>query len=152
MKEGIKVRGNVHLILTDENGNVKVDRLEKNLVVATGLAYIADAISKTPGSTVMTHMAVGSGSTAASASDTTLVAELTRVALTGSTPTDAGAVVTYTCTFSAGAGTGTLYEAGIFNAASSGTMLSRLVYGVITKAAGDTLAVTWTLTFADDGV
>lgn len=150
MKEGIRVGGKVHFVLYDEDGNVKLERWAKNLVVNTGLAYIADALSVSPGSTVMNQMGVGSGSTAASASDTALEGLFTKVALTGSTPTDSGAVVTYTATFSAGAGTGALTEAGLFNA--SAVMLSRLVYGVITKGASDTLAVTWTLTFTDDGV
>jgi len=150
LRDKVRGIGKVHFLLTGENGEIKLEQWCKNLVVNTGLYHIADQLASTPAQTRMTHMAVGSGSTAVSASNTTLVAELSRVAFTAQTASSG--VVTYTATFSAGAGTGTLYEAGILNAASAGEMLSRLTYGVITKASGDTLAVTWTLTFTDDGV
>jgi hypothetical protein len=61
-------------------------------------------------------------------------------------------VTTYVATFAAGSGTGTLVEAGILNANTSGTLMARLTYGAVTKAAGDSLTVTWTLTVYDDGV
>ncbi len=54
----------------------------------------------------------------------------------------------YVATFSAGEGTGAVTEAGIFNASTSGTMLCRTVFSVVNKAAGDTLQVTWTVTFS----
>ena len=44
-----------------------------------------------------------------------------------------------------------LREAGIFNAASSGTMLARAVYANIDKQAGDTLTITWTVTIGTAG-
>lgn len=149
LKDGMRGRGYVHFVLTDENSEIKLDQWYRNMIVNTGLAHIADQLAETPTQAAMSYMSVGSGSTAVVSSDTTLGSELSRVAL--STRTAAAAVVTYTATFSAGQGTGTLYEAAIFNASSAGNMLARLVYGIITKASGDTLAITWTLTLADDG-
>ena len=57
-----------------------------------------------------------------------------------------GAVVTYICAFSAGEGTGALTEAGVFNAASSGTMLCRTEFAVVNKGAADSMTITWTVT------
>ena len=141
---------NVKLVLIGSDGKIKLVRYGKNMVVNTGLAHIADQLSSSPGGAAMSHMAVGSGTTATSGATTTLETELGRVAL--SSRTDAGAVVTYVATFPAGTGTGALTEAGILNNSSGGSLLCRLVYDVINKGASDALQVTWTLTGADDGV
>lgn len=153
MNSKISLAGLVHFTLIGPDGEIKEDRYEHNLVTTAGLSHIADQLSSSPGEAAMGYMALGSGSTAATAGDTALEGEFStggRNAL--ATRTDSGAVVTYTCTFSAGESTGAVTEAGILNDVSAGTLLARLVFGVITKASGDTLAITWTLTFADDGV
>jgi hypothetical protein len=92
----------------------------------------------------MTHMAVGTTSTAPAAGDTALGAEVGRVALASAT--SSSNVVTYTATFPAGTGTGALVEAGIFNASSSGTMLCRTTFSVVNKGAADAMSITWTVT------
>jgi hypothetical protein len=91
-------------------------------------------------------MAVGSSNTAAVTSQTALGGELGRVALTSTTR--AANTVTYVGTFPAGTGTGAITEAGILNAATTGNMLCRTVFGVVTKAAGDTVIITWNVTVA----
>jgi len=143
--ESINVKGNLEVILLDENGKQKDYRKINNLVVAVGKDTIA---SRMVGNTtaIMSHMAVGTSNTAAVTSQTALGAELARVAL-GST-TRSTNTVTYVATFPAGTGTGALTEAGILNAASSGNMLCRTVFGVVTKAAGDTVVITWNVTVA----
>ena len=145
-----KVRGDLHIVLRDEHGNIKEDRLETNLVVNTGLAFITSRMyDGTTG--VMSHMGVGSGSTAAAGTQSALVTELGRSALystTRVTTTVSNDAIQYVATFGAGVGTGSLQEAGILNAASAGTMLSRVIFGVITKGAADTLTITWKVTIA----
>ena len=142
----INFKDNVHIQLFDKDGKLKEERRHENLVVTTGLAHIADQLSSSPGQGAMSHMAIGTGTTAAAAGDTTLQTELDRNALTSRT--DSGAVVTYVGTWAAGDGTGAITEEGIFNASSSGTMLARTVFSVINKAASDTLVITHTITFA----
>ena len=132
--------------LRDKFGNLKETREQKNLVVTSGLQHIADQLSASPGESAMSHMAVGTGNTAAAAGDTTLDNENDRNALTSRT--DSGAVVTYVCDWAAGDATAALVEAGIFNAASAGDMLARVVFSTINKGASDTLQITWTLTFS----
>ena len=137
--------GHVLLELFGPDGELKEFREVHNLVVTAGKNHIADQLSSAPGQGAMSHMAIGTGSTAAAAGDTALGTETDRNALTSRT--DATNVVTYVGTWAAGDGTNAaLREAGIFNAASSGTMLARVVYANIDKQAGDTLTITWTVT------
>jgi len=150
ISDTIKPTGLVSFVLTDEFGNVKRQE-EHNLVVNTGLAFLTSrAVGTAQG--VMSHMAVGTGSAAAAGTQAVLTTESARVAL--GTPTTITTSVTndtiqYSAIFSAGTGTGTLTEAGIFNAASAGTMLARTVFASsIGKAALDTLTITWTIKLA----
>ena len=149
LKDNIKTKGTLTLVLTDENGNVK-QQDEHNLVVSAGLAYIASRM-KDATATAMSHMAVGSGSVAAAAGNTALGSELGRVTLTSTTivtTSVANDAVQYVATFAAGTGTGAVTEAGILNAVSAGTMLCRTVFAVINKGALDTLTITWKVTVA----
>ena len=78
---------------------------------------------KDASATAMSHMAIGTGSTAAAAGDAALGNEAGRVSLTSTTVTSNA--VAYVATFGAGTGTGAITEAGILNASSSGTLLCR---------------------------
>ena len=143
--DAIKMTGNLKLVLTDEHGNVKQEEEIKNLVVTVGKNFIASRM-KDATATAMTHMEVGTGTTAAAVGDTALQTAVasSRVTLTSTTVTTNN--VAYVATFPAGTGTGALTEAGLFNASSSGTMLCRTVFSVINKGAADTLGITWTVT------
>lgn len=142
--ETIKAKGDVKIELTRADGSVESQEIH-NLVVDTGLAFIVSRM-KDASATAMTHMAIGSGSTAAAAGNTGLGTELGRVALTSTTPS--ANTIQYVASFPAGTGTGSVQEAGILNAASGGTMLCRTVFGLVTKAAGDSMTITWTVTIS----
>lgn len=114
-----------------------------NLVVTAGKGFVASRMAGTSAN-VMSHMAIGTGSTAAGASDTALGSEAARTALTSTNVS--GAVVTYVDTFAAGTGTGAITEAAILNASSGGTMLCRTVFSVVNKGASDSMTITWTVT------
>jgi hypothetical protein len=149
LNDSLKANGVLQLTLLDAAGNVK-EQHEHNLVVNTGLAYIASRI-KDSTATAMTHMAIGSGSTSAAAVDSALGSQLARVTLDSTslvTTTATNDSVQYVATFAAGTGTGAVTEAGIFNAGTSGTMLCRTVFAVINKGALDTLVITWKVTVA----
>ncbi len=138
----IKASGSLLVVLTKPNGE-KEEYSFKNLVVNVGKNFVAGRmVGTTPA--VMSHMAIGSGTTAAAGADTALGTELDRVALAGSSATNN--VVTYTATFPAGTGTGAVTEAGIFNASSAGTLLCRTVFAVVNKGTDDAMSVTWTVT------
>ena len=149
INENLKLSGQLNIVLKDKAGKVKETREEKNLVVNTGLAYIVSRMTGTS-KNVMSHMALGSGTTAAAASQTDLVSVLgSRENLDSTTITgSSNEKVQYIASFEAGDGTGAVTEAGLFNASSSGDMLCRTVFSVVNKAADDTMTVTWTITLS----
>ena len=135
--DDLKLTGALTIALND----VIVEETE-NLVVTAGKNWVADRMNNA--NTVMTHMAVGTGTTAAAAGNTALVTETDRNALTSTTVTDNA--VAYVATWAAGDATAALTEAGIFDAASSGDMLARTVFSVVNKGAADSMTITWTIT------
>tara|TARA_Y100000361_G_scaffold123508_1_gene116181 strand:- start:785 stop:1210 length:426 start_codon:yes stop_codon:yes gene_type:complete len=138
INDDLKLKGKLAISI---NGEV-VQEVD-NLVVTAGKGYVASRM-KDATATAMSHMAIGSGSTAAAASDTALGNELGRVSLTSTTVS--AAVVTYVATFAAGTGTGAVTEAALLNASSSGTMLCRTVFSVVNKGSADSMTITWTVT------
>jgi hypothetical protein len=143
LQDSIKMTGELRITVTNPEGNIKQEVVVPNLVVTAGKGYIASRMKDTS-ATAMSHMAIGSGSTAAAVGDTTLGTSLGRVSLTSTTVT--ANAVAYVATFPAGTGTGAVTEAGIFNDGTAGTMLCRTVFSVINKGAADTLGITWTVT------
>jgi len=141
--DGLKAKGTLDIIVRGPDGSIKDEKKVENLIVDAGLDYIASRMSGTS-ENVMSHMAVGTGSTAAAGADTALGTELDRNALTSTTVTDNA--IAYVCSWAAGDGTGSLTEAGIFNASSGGTMLCRTVFGTVTKGTDDSMTITWTIT------
>lgn len=138
INDQLQLTGHLQIHINDE-----LVRDIDNLVVTAGKNFVASRIVGTS-SGVMSHMAIGSGTSAAAAGNTALGTELGRVSLTSGTASSA--VVTYVATFAAGTGTGAVTEAGLLNASSSGTMLARTVFSVVNKGANDSMTVTWTVT------
>ena len=146
LQDQTTVKGKVIFVLTGPDGKVKEKREHDNVVTTLGKGFLA-LRAKDDLTTVMSHMEVGTGGTAA-AGDTTLETAVgsSRTALTSTTISTN--TITYACTFGAGTGTGALVEAGIFNDATTGTMLCRTVYSVINKGAADTLTISWVITIS----
>ncbi|WP_017879733.1 hypothetical protein [Janthinobacterium sp. CG3] len=142
LNEMPKASGFLNIKLFDATGQLKDERNIPNLLVTTGLNWLAARAVGTP--TAMSHMAIGSTAAAPLPANTTLGAELGRAVLTSQT--SALNVATYSSTFAAGVGTGAVTEAGIFNAGAAGTMLNRAVFAVINKGALDTMQINWTVT------
>lgn len=139
INDDLALTGALSIAINDE-----VVQETNNLVVTAGKEWVADRMADA--NTVMTHMAIGTGTTAAAAGDTALVTELDRNALTTSGGTVSTNTITYECTWAAGDGTGAITEAGIFDAATSGDMLARTVFAVVNKGASDSMTITWTIT------
>ena len=151
IKENIEVKGSVHIYLVDEvTGEVKIDETYDNLIVTTGFGHITSRLIGTAQG-VMSHMAIGTTNTAPAVANTTLAAEVGRVALaslTQVTTTLANDSIQAVATFPAGTGTGSIVEAALLNSAAAGTMMNRVIFGVITKGASDALTITWKVAFA----
>ena len=144
IQDAIKMTGELKITVTNPEGTVTQETIVPNLVVTAGKNWIAGRMYDTGIPDQMSHMAIGTGTTAAAAGDTALGAEAGRVTLTSTTVSTN--TVQYVATFGNGTGTGAITEAAILNAGTSGTMLCRTVFSVINKGAADTLGITWTIT------
>ena len=129
-------------LTVEKNGGV-IHRVP-NLVVTAGRNLVASRLAG--GGSNITHMGVGSGTTAAAAAQTALTSQIDRNGLTVSGGTAVNNTVEYASTWSAGDGTGALTEAGLFTAATGGTMLARTVFSVVNKGVNDSITITWTIT------
>lgn len=149
-KHGMALRGTMHCALRRPDGSILAVRKDNGIVDA-GFDFIANSIGNRAagGATAaMGWIGVGTGTTAFAASQTALVTELVRQAASYA-HTAGTKLFTFTTTFAAGVGTGTITEAAVFNQATlGGTMLDRVVFSAINKAAGDTLAQTFTFTMS----
>lgn len=147
LKELSGVKGRISLRLYGPDGKLKESRDINNVVVTVGKNFLATWLTAaTQADYFMRYLALGTGTNAASASDTTLQTEIgSRVA---GTLTPSSNVWQNQATFGPGVSTGAITEAGIFSASSSGTMFARQVFAVVNKAAGDTLALVWQVTFS----
>ena len=139
----VEMKGKLSIIVTGQDGLIKQEMVIPNLVVTAGKVYIASRMVGTA-STVMSHMAIGLGTTSPAVTDTAMGSSLYRAAVTSFTAT--ANVVTAVATFAGGLGTGAITEAGIFNAATNGTMLCRTTFPVVNKGVSDSIAITWAIT------
>ncbi len=147
MEDNFGLKGDVELILRDKNGNIIDQRNIENTIVDTGFDAICAVIGNTTQPNDFAWTGIGTGVVAVQTADTTLGTEVVRVAnVYGHS---AGTkVFTMTADYAAGVGTGAITESGLLNAASSGTLLNRVVFAVINKGAADTLQVVWTITLS----
>lgn len=130
-------------------GNWSDRKVVANLKTNAGLAGMASRCNGSGGEAAFTYIAVGTGTNAASAGDTTLQTELATSGLSranGSvsrvttTQTNDTAQVTNTFTVT---GTAAITESGVLNAASVGTLLARQVFSSVNVVNGDSFACTW---------
>ena len=120
-----------------------------NLVTSAGSAGVASRINGDGAEAAFTYLAVGIGTTAAAAGDTTLGTEiidsgLARAAATCSRVTtdvtNDTAQLLKSWTVS---GTKAVTECGALNAAAAGTLLGRQVFAAINVVSGDTFQITY---------
>jgi len=146
MKDTIKnIHGIVEILRYDEQMNLVEHHTYNNLVVTTGLQWVAARLND-PTPAVMNYIAVGTNNAAPALGQTTLSTEIYRAPVSALGGAVSGNSIIYNQTIGPGDATGALVEAGIFNQASGGTMLSRVTYPILNKGSGDTIAITWTIT------
>lgn len=141
----VQLQDNVRVVVSDAiTGETLHEETQHNLVVNAGLNLIRDLLD---GDAVagLTHFAVGTGTTAVSASQTALTTQVFRDAVTSRTSNAQQLVITYYLA-SGSANGNTLAEAGLFNAASGGTMFARVkLASTIVKTASIAVTFTWTI-------
>ena len=149
LKDKYPVKGYLKLVLTRENGQVKDIREIENTITVLHDATVADLMA---GGTddLIDYTGVGTDTGGKSTASTVLETQVARVQNDSNTQ-GAGAAdndVVHVSTFAAGTGTGALVEAGLFTDAGAGATLHAYQdFAVINKGAGDTLTVTWTITY-----
>lgn len=151
MDESLKITGHIEFILRDCNGIVKQRHSTKNIITNVGKAYLATWLTAPSQSTpFMTYVGLGSGTSPASATDTALQTELTVAGYSRALASlsSVGTAWVSTSLFPAGDGTANITEAGIFSAATGGTMFAHQVFSPIGKTATDELTITWSVTFS----
>ncbi len=150
MTEGINPIGRVYFRKWNvHTGEVTFNGWIPNLIVAGGLAHIADQMSARDQAQI-SHYAVGFGTTAALSNQTALVDERFRDVLESveqGTGGDSNKVI-YTYTIAAGDATGPITESALFNSAAAGTMMCRSVFAVKNKEAGEAMAGLWEHTYS----
>ena len=116
------------------------------MITNAGMAEVAGLIgTDTQGDvTAFDYIAIGTGTTTPSATDTTLASEQQRAAATGTRVTtsvtnDTLQLVKDAFSFS---GSYAITEVGVFNSSSGGTMLSRSTFSAVNVTSNDTLKVT----------
>ena len=145
--ESMQLHGAMTLIILRANGDTETIHKD-NLIVNVGFDFIADAIGKSASRpSVMGYIALGTGTTAAAATQSALVTEIDRNAATYA-HTAGTKTFTFTADFLAGDATGAITEAGVFNAASDGIMFDRVVFPVVNKGADDSLTAVFTFTMS----
>ena len=119
-----------------------LERLIKNLIPTIGKAALANI--QIGAGTAASHIAIGTGTLAAAAEDTTLGTEVLRMAATRSriTTTTLNDTANYSADISIGASY-TISEAGLLNAASVGDLYARQVFTGVAVISGDYFRVVW---------
>jgi hypothetical protein len=141
----ISINANVNLDLFDSNGLLIDNRFIKNTVTSAGKYGAAEQLLASPALPKAGWMEVGTGT----GGTTTLNAYIANSRTAVSSVTRNNAIVSYPCTFGAGVGTGAITECGLFDVVTQNTANMWLYssFTVINKAAGDSLVITWTLTY-----
>jgi hypothetical protein len=149
IKEKMKIKGTIHCVLYDENGNVKDVQEDHNTITELMDALVANRISG-GSDALLTHAHAGTGSGQTSV-DSNLDAYFAEARVTTSVVQGAGGAdndVIVTFTMGPTVCTGTIEEIGLFSSSNQATGDMKAYSDTISfaKGAGDTLVVTWTLT------
>jgi hypothetical protein len=146
----VHLRGALQIALHDLDGKLVEERIINNTVVTAGRAWILKQLESTNIVTSLTisHLAVGTDTTAPATGNTALGGESLRKAissfdttnLTANPPSWQAQV-----SFASNEANTTLAEAGMFNSSAAGTMIARATFASFVKATSNTLSISYTL-------
>lgn len=150
------MKGRFGFMLGDENGNPlwPSPRWTHNTVVTSGrawvLKHVMSAQSANVSSQIISALAVGTGTTAPSTSDTALISEISRNAALTETDNSASSApnVVWAQSFATNQGNATnLDEFGVFNTstANAATLLARATTTAFSKTTSNTLTVSYSV-------
>ena len=153
VNETVGMRGQFYFKLKANDGRIKDERNVINTITLSGKGAVSGLILTDVSASYSSFdvIAVGLGTTGALSADTALATEYARVACVGTqvqiTSTRDTAQLLGSFAFT---GAAAIVEAGVFNSSSTatGVMLARQTFAVLNATSGDTLAVTYKVTFA----
>lgn len=150
----IILRGSLEIVLHDAITKREIERRTiKNTIVTAGRAWVLKHIAGTDvfngnETRPLSHVAIGTSTTAPATSDTALGSETTRKAIgTWSTANLTSNPPSYELqvSYATNEGNTTLAEVGLFNSSAAGTMLSHATFGTINKTTSNTLSISYTV-------
>ena len=154
MEENTLLKGWFVIDRFDKQGNLIESVETPNATMNLGFKEVAQLIGTdtTSAATAFDFIAVGTGTTAATATDTTLETEitengLTRAAGTGTNTTDSVALDQFSLVKSfSPTSSYAVTESGVLNDGSTGELLCHQTFSAINVTNGDTLTITWKIT------
>jgi len=146
----VRLRGCFVLQVRDLNGKVVQEVSNDNTVVTVGRRWVLQQLESTDHATAqnISHMAVGTSTTAPATSDTALVNETVRVAInsfTTSNLTSNPPSWRAEASYATNQANTTLGEVGLFQSSSGGTLLARATFATINKTTSNTLSISYTI-------
>lgn len=144
VKEPLKLKGEIWIHKINKDGSKTLLRNKKNVILNVGKDFLAAWLAAASQATgFMEFIAVGSDNTAAQATDTGVISQIgARKIGTLSTPGNTN-IFQNTASFAAGEATGSWVEAALYSEVTGGTAFARQTFGILTKGALDTFALTW---------
>jgi hypothetical protein len=152
VKDVIRLRGSLRIVLGDLDGNVVQERLIHNVVCTQGRSWVLGQLQTVNQVTAQAigWLSIGTSTVAPATSDTLLGSEVTRVAI--------GTWVTSTLTanppswqaqasFASNVANTTLAECGLFNVSTANvaTMLAHATFTSFSKTTSNTLSISYTI-------
>lgn len=150
----IVLRGSLEIVLKDAKTQQELERRSiKNTIVTAGRAWVLKHIAGTAifngnETRPLSHIAIGTSTTAPATGDTALGSETTRRAIDAFTTaniTSNPPSYQLEVSYNTNEGNTTLAEIGVFNSSAAGTLLAHATFGTINKTTSNTLAVSYTI-------
>lgn len=143
-------KNRVHAVITRKDGTVEDLGVSTNLRTNAGADWQADVMGNSTQPASARWIGVTTNTGAPAAGDTTLTGEFSTVGLSRAVGayahTTGTTSYTITVTFTATGTATAVHKAGLFNAASAGTLVFETnLSSDATLASGDTLTITWTV-------
>ena len=145
MNTAYGIKGRIHIEHYNNEGRLIEEKTFHNLFVDVGKSQVAGLLINA--GSYPTHIAVGTGTTAETSTDTALEAEVAREAisdysLTTTDVTNDTATFNVTISFSAAYA---ITEYGLLDAASAGNLFAHKIDTATNVSDGDSLKITWNL-------
>jgi len=148
INDNVTMKGDIHIVVKDEMGNITQEYKYLNLVVTTGKNHMAGRLANTTtDGAAITHMAIGTGSTAPIVADSALklpfgarqTVVLSHIAGTNYMT----AVANFPGTTYATIG---ICEAGLFTDSTIGLLVCRTTFSPFTISSAEIIGISWKIT------